>query len=736
MAIDLQNVDFGPPAVPAFLTKLRLLVDDEDTNDLIYWDPSGASFHICDGNRLAKEILPLFFKHNNLSSFIRQLNMCKRPYIVILFSDGFRKVNRVDPSIVLKADTEDMEFRHPFFVRHRQHLMSKIQRKPPNHSYSSNFFNGRLFNNIGVGPFLNSTQSPLNQTASPGLGQRPVNSGDFMRLSGVVRTLRLNQEAMAQQMSLVQSENQLLYGELHELRERLEQQSQLIQTLFSFLSAFAKDRRAQNFRFPLKRKALPFTSSNVLPTNSRSGLKLNLPQGYRLDDATAVFQPLNISPSDDLDDTPYKLAKMDRPTTQSNQLVALTDAAASPFLTSTDCLTASPDQLEYPAASLTPTNPAKGDNQLRSTGKRVFATLHALTSDHSALPTPPGNNSPSERRSPGTMSHVIVCSQAQMEKLYSRKDVKPIASERDLTMASLTQASGSSPASAIIPSTLELPNVDHLTGSDTQLVDLNLSRCTTPVSLIQPDSVDICEFLANRDENESEISIDDLFLASGALDDPNFKMNEKVSVPSSSADARDTPRSGRDSVDTDATDALHGDNFDHDLPSAPDLIASANTPSSDSLKNALMDLESWPVGVTKAASVVLPESSTKTKSKTSSVSHSTRRTSLIRESTPAPEPVSVSENDDLFGLPWEDQDLLLDCPTSQNGVGSADGAVNDFNAGLLPIQKRATSRIQIIPQPDPSTFSPPHKRDSSSDHSLILGETNMIMHLFCSRLCN
>ncbi|KAF8565089.1 hypothetical protein P879_10523 [Paragonimus westermani] len=288
-------------------------------------------------------------------------------------------------------------------------------------------------------------------------------------------------------------------------------------------------------------------------------------------------------------------------------------------------------------------------------------------------------------------------------------------------MASLTQASGSSPASATLPSTLEMPNVDHLTGSDTQLVDLNLSRCTTPVSLIQPDSVDICEFLANRDENESEISIDDLFLASGALDDSNFKMNEKVSMPSSSTDARDTSRSGRDSVDTDATDALHGENFDHEIPSAPDLVTSANTPSSESLKNALIDLESWPVGVTKAAGVVLPQSSAKTKSKTNSFSHSGRRNSLIQESTPVPEPVSVSETDDLFGLPWEDQDLLLDCPTSQNVVGSADDSMNDFNAGLLPIQKRATSRIQIIPQSDPSTFSPPRRRDSSSDHSVILG---------------
>nr|AAR06261.1 heat shock transcription factor [Schistosoma mansoni] len=68
----------GPPvqSIPAFLTKLKLLVDDEETNELIYWDPHGTSFHIRDGNRLAKELLPLYFKHNNLSSFIRQLNMC------------------------------------------------------------------------------------------------------------------------------------------------------------------------------------------------------------------------------------------------------------------------------------------------------------------------------------------------------------------------------------------------------------------------------------------------------------------------------------------------------------------------------------------------------------------------------------------------------------------------------------------------------------------------------------
>ena len=37
--MNLHGSPHVPSAVPAFLAKLKLLVDDEDTNDLIYWDP-------------------------------------------------------------------------------------------------------------------------------------------------------------------------------------------------------------------------------------------------------------------------------------------------------------------------------------------------------------------------------------------------------------------------------------------------------------------------------------------------------------------------------------------------------------------------------------------------------------------------------------------------------------------------------------------------------------------------
>ena len=38
---------------------------------------TGCSFHIQEPYAFCKNVLPQYFKHNNLNSLIRQLNMCK-----------------------------------------------------------------------------------------------------------------------------------------------------------------------------------------------------------------------------------------------------------------------------------------------------------------------------------------------------------------------------------------------------------------------------------------------------------------------------------------------------------------------------------------------------------------------------------------------------------------------------------------------------------------------------------
>lgn len=61
---------------PAFLKKTFELVDDVETDSIISWSckTAGASFVVLDPHKFCTHLLPKYFKHNNFSSFVRQLN--------------------------------------------------------------------------------------------------------------------------------------------------------------------------------------------------------------------------------------------------------------------------------------------------------------------------------------------------------------------------------------------------------------------------------------------------------------------------------------------------------------------------------------------------------------------------------------------------------------------------------------------------------------------------------------
>ena len=71
---------------------------------------SGESFVIRDVDRFAKEVIPTAYKHNNWSSFVRQLNFY-----------GFRKVKTEVLSSVC-------EFKHNFFIRDKPQLLAQIKK--------------------------------------------------------------------------------------------------------------------------------------------------------------------------------------------------------------------------------------------------------------------------------------------------------------------------------------------------------------------------------------------------------------------------------------------------------------------------------------------------------------------------------------------------------------------------------------------------------------------------------
>ncbi len=59
----------------SFLEKLYAILSNDSYSEFIHWSPDGLSVIISDPNGLTKKVLPIFFKHHNFSSFVRQLNM-------------------------------------------------------------------------------------------------------------------------------------------------------------------------------------------------------------------------------------------------------------------------------------------------------------------------------------------------------------------------------------------------------------------------------------------------------------------------------------------------------------------------------------------------------------------------------------------------------------------------------------------------------------------------------------
>lgn len=189
--------------IPAFIAKLWEMVNDPSYDDLIQWCKKGTSFTILDQNTFCAGLLPLFYKHNNMASFIRQLNKY-----------GFRKVASLE-SASLKNDKNDLEFSHPYFLKNCPELLIEIKRK-----------------------ITTNTTGTKEETYPAMLGQ----------LAKEVLQLQQNQSMFESKLCAMKNENTALWREHSILRQKHQNLQKVLNKLIQFILALVQQTRGMNIK--------------------------------------------------------------------------------------------------------------------------------------------------------------------------------------------------------------------------------------------------------------------------------------------------------------------------------------------------------------------------------------------------------------------------------------------------------------------------------------------------------
>ncbi|XP_075484389.1 heat shock factor protein HSF8-like [Primulina tabacum] len=177
---------------PPFLAKTYDMVNDPSTDKIVSWSASDNSFVVWDSSLFSRDLLPKYFKHNNFSSFVRQLN-----------TYGFRKV-----------DPDRWEFANEGFLRGQKHLLKGISRRKPAHSQP------------------HQQQPPIGQSSSVGAC---VEVGKF-GLEEEVERLKRDKNVLMQELVRLRQQQQTTDGQLKTMVQRLQGMEQRQQQMMSFLA--------------------------------------------------------------------------------------------------------------------------------------------------------------------------------------------------------------------------------------------------------------------------------------------------------------------------------------------------------------------------------------------------------------------------------------------------------------------------------------------------------------------
>lgn len=189
---EASNPATGP--TPAFLSKLWQLVNDAETDYLVGWSSTGRSFIVYDQVQFSKQILPNYFKHQKMNSFVRQLNMY-----------GFKKVPKLNEGTLHSNENDQIEFINDLFVKGSPESVARIKRK--------------------------ETKRAL----VPPRVRRQV---DDEQLTALLQDLSDQQKQTHQDFDRLKEENSELWKQVGNLRKKHDKQQDTVQRLITFMIHF------------------------------------------------------------------------------------------------------------------------------------------------------------------------------------------------------------------------------------------------------------------------------------------------------------------------------------------------------------------------------------------------------------------------------------------------------------------------------------------------------------------
>ncbi|KAF2583962.1 hypothetical protein F2Q70_00034487 [Brassica cretica] len=181
---------------PPFLSKTYDMVEDPASDAIVSWSPANNSFVVWDPPEFSRSLLPRYFKHNNFSSFVRQLN-----------TYGFRKV-----------DPDRWEFANEGFLRGQKHLLKTISRRKSTQGHGSS-----------------SSSNPQSHQGHMASLSSCVEVGKF-GLEEEVEQLKRDKNVLMQELVKLRQQQQSTDSKLQSMVKSLQTMEQRQQQIMSFLA--------------------------------------------------------------------------------------------------------------------------------------------------------------------------------------------------------------------------------------------------------------------------------------------------------------------------------------------------------------------------------------------------------------------------------------------------------------------------------------------------------------------